>query len=166
MVKLDKRNENRKPFVGVVHIFSDNTMTMLNSTALIAYPVHTILLNVSLRRLPRMIDKGHKLVRFSRMYCSKEEMKEEGGSESDDISVYRFTSSTTVPPERRVRTTEDLEGRKMDDGSALRYERRSETDAGMGGKRVSEVKPWGDGVSRNTPRYSRNTRNDKGMSAV
>lgn len=42
--------ENRESFVGFLQIFSDKTATTLKITALVTYPPHAILLNVSLRQ--------------------------------------------------------------------------------------------------------------------
>lgn len=39
---MEKRNGNEKSFAGVFQLFSDKIATTLKSTALLAYPVHTI----------------------------------------------------------------------------------------------------------------------------
>lgn len=48
LVWSERGNGNSESFVGFVQIFSDTTVTTLESAALVAYPVHVILLNVSL----------------------------------------------------------------------------------------------------------------------
>lgn len=58
--------------MGFVQILSDEIATSLKSTALVAYLVRVILLNVSVRRRHWLIDGGHTLVGFLPV-CSTEE---------------------------------------------------------------------------------------------
>lgn len=51
-------------FVGLVQIYSDKTATTLKANALIAYPIHAVLLNCSLRHRRYLIDNGYTLVVF------------------------------------------------------------------------------------------------------
>lgn len=95
-----------------VHISSNQTVTKLKSTALMAYLVHAILLPVSLKERPWMIDYVCTLVVFLPVCCRGDEMEEEGSGESDNISVYELTSSTTVSLKRIVHVTESLQRRE------------------------------------------------------
>lgn len=52
-------------FVGYVQVFSDKLATTLNSTALAAYPIAVVLVDVSLRARLWPIENGPTLVKFS-----------------------------------------------------------------------------------------------------
>lgn len=58
-----------------------------------------------------MIDHVHTLVVYLPVCCSEGEVKEEGSGEGDDIFVYGFTSSRTVPLESGVYITEYVKQR-------------------------------------------------------
>lgn len=49
VVWSERRNGNKESFVGSVQIFTDKVVTSLKSIALMVYPAHAILLNVSLK---------------------------------------------------------------------------------------------------------------------
>lgn len=52
-----------KFFVGFIHIFSDQSVKTLKSTRLVAYSIHTAVLNLSLTMRRCLIDGDHTLVR-------------------------------------------------------------------------------------------------------
>lgn len=86
-------------------------MTTQKITALLAYPVHVLLLHRSLRKRQRMIDRGHTMVWFLPICCSEDGAEEKGSGDGDDILVYGFTSSTIVPREEGVQALRDLKQR-------------------------------------------------------
>lgn len=48
-VWIEKCKENIESFAGFIQVFFEKTATMLRITAVVAYPLHTILLNVLAR---------------------------------------------------------------------------------------------------------------------
>lgn len=58
------------------------------------------------------MDNKHTMVEFIAMCCSGDEVEEKGSGESDDISVYRFMSSTNVPLKGGAYVPGNLERRK------------------------------------------------------
>lgn len=50
-------------FVGNVQLLSDETVVTMNSTALVTYPIRTVMLNVLAGRRQWFICNGHRLVR-------------------------------------------------------------------------------------------------------
>lgn len=59
----------------LLQIFSNTTATTLKRTALLAYPVHVILLIVSLRQRHRVIDNGYILVELLSVCCNDDELE-------------------------------------------------------------------------------------------
>lgn len=106
------RKRSRNSFVGLVLIFSDKTLTTRKSTTLIAYTSHSIFSNLSLRTRQCVMDNGHTLVVLLPFCCSQDVVKEEGNHEGNDISVYWFTSSNTLPLKRGVNFTGYLHRRE------------------------------------------------------
>lgn len=84
-------------------------MTTQKSKALVKYPIHAILLNVSLRKRQWMTDNGHTQVGFLRVCCCEEEVEKNGSCKGDVFSVYGSTSFMTVTLERGVHITGNLE---------------------------------------------------------
>lgn len=82
--------------MGFGQLFSETTVTMLKMMAVMAYPIHTILLILSLRKHRSMIDNGHELIEFLPLCCSQDEVEKVGSGEVDDSSVYESMYSTTV----------------------------------------------------------------------
>lgn len=99
----ERRGEGRETFVGFAQIFSDKTATSRKGSALVAYPVHAVLLNLSIGTRQWLIDQGHALVAFLPVCTGDEEMEEDVVGEGREVSVYRFTSLETVPLEDGAR---------------------------------------------------------------
>lgn len=59
-----------------------------------------------------MIDDGHTLVVFLPMDSSEDEVEEEQRGEDDDILIYGFMYSRTVPLDCDVHVTGDLQRRE------------------------------------------------------
>lgn len=124
--------------MGFVQMFKDKKVTMLKSTGFLAYPVHSIVLSILLSKMPCLIDSGHRLVVFLPVLCI-EYKAEEGSGRDDYISVYGFTSSTTVSMERGVHSIRDLERtEKRMWALSKSYESGSDTAAEMQAERVHE----------------------------
>lgn len=73
----ENNDENVGSFVGYIWLFSGKTETTLQSTAVLAYPVQTIFLNVSNSRRQWLIDNKHALVGLLLVYSSQEQPEEE-----------------------------------------------------------------------------------------
>lgn len=89
-------NEEKK-IVGFAQIFFDETATTLKSSVLVVYAVHVVLLNFSTQFKRWQILKELTVVGLFFVGCSSSKIKKEHGvHSSDDLSVYRFPSSTIV----------------------------------------------------------------------
>lgn len=96
-----------------------------------AYLIHAIVLNASLRRRYSIIENGHTLVRFLSVCRSGSEMKKEEIDECSNISFLGFTFSMNSPLKIGVRVTGDSELRKKKCETSRNYECSNETTAGM-----------------------------------
>lgn len=60
----DNGDGSTRSFIGFIYLSFDETATKLSSTALVAYSVHVVFPNKSVRKSQCMMDNGHELVRF------------------------------------------------------------------------------------------------------
>lgn len=81
----------------------------LESTALVAYNVHAILLNISLRKRQWLTVNGTTLVGILPVCCSEYEVAEHRGVEAKNSLFYKLTLSTIVPLEVCVYATRYIE---------------------------------------------------------
>lgn len=72
-----------------------------------AYPVHAIHHNVFGRRRKWLIEKGRTLVGFLPVSCKRQELKDEGSGNDEELSIFGLTSSMTGPLNSAVRMTAD-----------------------------------------------------------
>lgn len=84
----------------------------LKSTELVFYSVHGIPLTVLQRKSQWLIDNIHTLVGVLPVCFSNEEVEEGANGEEEEISMYGFMSSTTVPVERGVYAIGDSKRRE------------------------------------------------------
>lgn len=78
---------NRDSFFVFVQISESNTLTALTSTALMAYPVLAIFLQVSLLKIKCSISDGPTVMGFLLVCFGDLKIEDEETGESDDISV-------------------------------------------------------------------------------
>lgn len=62
---------------GFTQLFSDKTVMSLESTGLVPYPMHVILLNVSDKRKKSLIGSRNTMVGFPQVYCTQKQLEEE-----------------------------------------------------------------------------------------
>lgn len=85
---IENTHENAEPFRCFMHLLSDKTAATLKSTALVANPLHAILLNVSARKRRRLIGTRHTLVGFLPVCCTQEQMANEGSGVDEEMLVF------------------------------------------------------------------------------
>lgn len=73
----------------------------------VAYPLQVIFLSTSSRRNGLLIDHESLLVGLLPVRFTLEQVEKEEIVENEQTSVYRITTSTTVPLRRKVRVTAD-----------------------------------------------------------
>lgn len=101
-VWIENSDRNERSVVGFVQLFCDGTVTKLNSSVLVPYPVHSILINTSARRRKMWIGNGHTLARFLLAGFTQEQLEGEESAEDETLWVYGFTSPMVVLSESRV----------------------------------------------------------------
>lgn len=74
-VRTEKGHGNVRSFVGFVQLLSHTNATMLRSTAIVFYPVHAILLNISARKSRWFISNGHTLISFLSVCCIEKQLE-------------------------------------------------------------------------------------------
>lgn len=82
----------------------------LKSMALGAYPIHTVLLNVSVRMRELLTYNGQTLVGFPLMICTWKPLEEEEGTENEQILEYEFLSLMSSPLKCGTTVKADSEG--------------------------------------------------------
>lgn len=60
--RSDNLYDKNNNFVGIVQLYSDQTATTLKATDIVAYPVHTVLLNFTTKFHHYLTDNRHALV--------------------------------------------------------------------------------------------------------
>lgn len=83
--------------MGPIQLVSEKMPTTLSSTALSAYPVRVILLNVSARRAQGLLDNGPPVAEFPPICYSQVLLNKEVIGKVKEVPVYGFTSSITMP---------------------------------------------------------------------
>lgn len=99
-------------FVGFVQIISNRTVTKLKSSALVAYQVHVVLLNINEEYKKRLIQCEHRSVEFLPVEIEKcEGMRyaDIGGSRE---SVYVYSTSQVLDAEESVQVASGTKGRE------------------------------------------------------
>lgn len=84
-------DENVKSFMGFVQLSSEEMKKILNSTTLVAYAVRAVPLKLSPRRKQSLIGIGNTPAQFRRVCFAKEQLKEEGSLEDEEIFVQLLT---------------------------------------------------------------------------
>lgn len=107
---IDNSDRNAESLLRNIHLCSDKISMKLRSTSIVAYPVNAILLSVSLRRRKWLIGSGNTLVGFPLVLYTQELFGKERSRDVEELSVYRFTSSKTVPSEIGIPPTTDSQG--------------------------------------------------------
>lgn len=74
---VDNDLDNDHSFVGMIQVYTDKTSTTLKSNAIVRYPVHTELLNVTKEFRRYLIDHGHTLAALLPVSASQKEEDEE-----------------------------------------------------------------------------------------
>lgn len=108
-VSVKGSNENAESLVRSIQLCSDKTAMMLNITALVAYPMHAILVYVSTRRRQWLISNRRKLVGFIQECRTQKQLEKDGNAEDEELSEYGPISSMTVMWESGVLVTTDVE---------------------------------------------------------
>lgn len=103
-------------FMGLVQYCFENSATKPKSDTLVAYPVHAILLLLSVRRSRTLIENRYTLVEFLREGCIGELLQKQRSGTDEQMSVYGFTYSKQVQSENVVSITLGSKGpeRRMD----------------------------------------------------
>lgn len=86
-VWLEKNNEKLELFVVFVQFCIENTETRVKNMEILAYPVHALLLDMSVRRMQNFIDNEHTLAVFQQPCCTAEHLEEKRIGECEDMSV-------------------------------------------------------------------------------
>lgn len=81
-------------FVRFVQIFSEQTVTSLKSSALVAFPVHLVLLSFGKEYKKRLIQSGHSVVAFLPSKAVRREGRREADNEGDVVPLYGYSASS------------------------------------------------------------------------
>lgn len=82
--------KNAESFGGFIDFISDNTVTTLNSSVLVAYSVHSMFQNMSAKRTQWLIDNGHTPVKFLSACCIQEQFEKKEGPEDENGGVRTY----------------------------------------------------------------------------
>lgn len=122
---IENSDWNTKSLVGFVYLFSEKMMTTLQSRALVAYPVHPILLNMSARRRKWLFDNGYTLVGFLPYVVFKNNQKKRKvkGMKNVDVGIYILNEGAVG--KRRIAYCKFRGDRTADESTSHSYESRS-----------------------------------------
>lgn len=94
-------------FVGFNHVYCEETAMTLKTMALVAFPMHAMVLNVSAKAKQLLVGNHHTQVGFVPISCTQKHVEEEIIGEDEEMSLYKFTSSIKVPLKSGIRLTAD-----------------------------------------------------------
>lgn len=84
----------------------------IKSTAIVAYPVHAVLLNAFTTERQWFTGNKHTVLLFLAVCCTDGQVEKEGDVENEELLVYRCTSLMAMPLESDVRVAADSVGRE------------------------------------------------------
>lgn len=129
-VWIEKGDGDVESFVAFVQLFSHKTATRLESTGLAAYPVLSIVLNVSARRTKWLIYNGNMLTGILPICCSDQQLEEERSKADENVCIRIYILDEGAVGEWSTRYCR-LSGERMKDWNTSRScESRSGTSAG------------------------------------
>lgn len=101
-----------RSFVGLVQLYSDKTATTLKANALVAYPIHAVLLNFSLTHRRFLIDNGYTIVGFLPVGAGGYLDDEKDSTENISDSTLGIEAHIPIPLKDYIRTASHKRGRE------------------------------------------------------